>query len=454
MRFATSRACSLALLLFLAACSSGPTTDPAPLDPVPPAPGGGGGRTLNTPNGPAPVSPTPGTVAPPAGATLSRAYTLVMDRHYAANPPRAGECARATHDKWWVYGQDGKVYPTWHPPVDPASGCSFGHEHGRDPQGSVFATLPLPFGIASEALAANDPLNPRDEDHVGHKVEWENRLPAGVPGASPSTRCDVLTKLHQGTHSADALTNNLHEFFYHGRCDVGLEIHWQALSALGRPGEVEGFCAGAGTRVYQAGTASPLNSPAGIGKRFLPDWLGCVEQRVVGQGQHWAISELWIAGFGGDPNGGRTAADRAADLRWGGAVYMSLGDPSRFVDLAQPGKIGRMIDVCAAASMRNTPPCQGITGALPAWDDPRSPFRGTGRSTLLVDSWRQQNRSGITRWYTTPTGGPYSSEPFPGGTMQQFIGTTNGLIAEYYGEKVSRNYGSAAHGGERVHAPN
>jgi len=33
----------------------------------------------------------------------------------------------------------------------------------------------------------------------------------GVAGSVLEVRCDVLTKLHQGTHSKDAFTNNLHE---------------------------------------------------------------------------------------------------------------------------------------------------------------------------------------------------------------------------------------------------
>nr|MCU0627120.1 hypothetical protein [Gemmatimonadaceae bacterium] len=328
--------------------------------------------------------------------------------------------------------------------------------HGRDPAGSVFRDIPLPFGIASEALAVLDPANPRDEDHVGHKVEWENAIPTQRPGEGPSTRCDVLAKLHQGTHSHDALTNNTHEFFYHARCANGLSVHWQALSRLGVPGRVEGFCAGAGTREYDAGTPSPLNSVAGIGKRLLPDRLGCIDPRVIGQGQHWAIGELWIAGFGIEASlSGVTAADRASELRLGGAVYMAVGDPVRFIDLARPERIARMVDVCGAASMRDTPPCRGLAGATVPWDDVRAPFKGASRMTNLVDSFRQRNTTGITRWYTDPFGGRFSSEPFAGGPLIQYVGTTNGFLSEYYNASaVSRDYASAALGGTRVRAPN
>lgn len=441
-------------VITLAGCADGPLPGADPNAPSS-SPTGVGAAMRDAPNGAVRVAPPPGTTLPPGDVPRSRAYTLVLDRHYAANPPRPGECDRATHARWWTYGPDGKVYPTWHPPTDPATGCSFGHEHGRDPGGSVWKDIPLPFGYASEALFAVDPANPRDEDHVGHKVEWENGLASNVPGNPPSTRCDVLTKLHQGTHSHDAIANNTHELFYHIRCANGMELHWQALSRLGTPGEAEGFCAGAGGRVYQGGTPTPANSRFGVGRRFLPDAEGCITPRVVGDGQHWALAELWIAGFGLEASqSGVTAADRASELRLGGAVYMSVGDPARFIDMTQPQRIARMIDVCAAPRMRATPPCAPLGGATVAWDDVRSPFKGAGRKTNLIDSFRMRNTTGATRFYTDVVGSRFSRDSFPGGVLVQWIGPTNGLMAEYYSTSVSRNYASAALGGTTVHAPN
>ncbi|MGL4231150.1 MAG: hypothetical protein ACRCWJ_07255, partial [Casimicrobium sp.] len=72
------------------------------------------------------IRPMPGVTLPPVGAPVSRAYTIVMDRHYSTNPPQPGECSREIHARYWTYGPDGKVYPAWHPPVDPVTGCSFG----------------------------------------------------------------------------------------------------------------------------------------------------------------------------------------------------------------------------------------------------------------------------------------------------------------------------------------
>jgi len=89
-------------------------------------------------------------------------------------------CTPAIHDAYSVVGPDAKRYPTWHPPIDPVTGCSFGHEHGRDPRGSkLYAAVgPIPFGYANEQLDTWDPANPRHEDHVGHKYRMGERRSA------------------------------------------------------------------------------------------------------------------------------------------------------------------------------------------------------------------------------------------------------------------------------------
>ena len=94
-------------------------------------------------------------------------------------PGPRDDCTAAIHNSYSVVGPDGKLYPTWHPPVDPVTGCSFGHDHGRDPRGSALyaAVGPIPFGYANEQLDVYDPANPRHEDHFGHKIEWENNVP-------------------------------------------------------------------------------------------------------------------------------------------------------------------------------------------------------------------------------------------------------------------------------------
>src|SRR5881394_4305209 len=152
-------------------------------------------------------------------------------------PGPRDDCTAAQHDAYSVVGPDHKRYPTWHPPVDPVTGCSFGHDHGRDPRGSALdaAVGPIPFGYANEQLDVYDPANPRHEDHFGHKIEWENNVlmhfGSAAAGSLFEIRCDVLTKLHQGTHSKDAFTNNLHELAYHLRCSDGTKLHITLLAA-------------------------------------------------------------------------------------------------------------------------------------------------------------------------------------------------------------------------------
>ena len=394
-------------------------------------------------------SPPPGVGAPPTAAKLSRAYTTVLDKHYATVRAQPGECSRAVHDRFWVYGLDGKVYPTWHPPVDPQTGCTFGHEHGRDPAGSVWGNRPIPFGFVSEQFEPTAPDRQRDEDHVGHKIEWANNAEAATPGGNPERiRCDILTKLHQGTHSADAMTNNMHELFFDIRCDNGMEVHWKALSRLGQPGRVDGSCAGAGTGQHAPGPASPPSSVGGKGTRALPDWDPCIRARVVEQRQHWAISERWIANYGvAAGESGVTEADRTGNLRLNGAVYMAVSDPPRFMRLEMPGKIGRMIEICQTPQLRALDVCRGSEAGTVPWDDPRSPFLGASRNTLLIDSFEIDNKTGITRWYTDPLGNRISSTPFPGGTMEQHISLAT--KREYFGTEVRANYA-----GRGVHAPN
>src|SRR6266516_230970 len=166
------------------------------------------------------------TPATPGGGTP----TGFAQSYGVWTPGPRDDCTAEIHNAYSVVGPDGKLYPTWHPPVDSATGCSFGHDHGRDPRGSALYAMvgPIPFGYANEQLDVYDPANPRHEDHFGHKVEWENgvRLHFGSAAADAmfDIRCDVLVKLHQGTHSKDAFTNNLHELAYHVRCSDGAAL--------------------------------------------------------------------------------------------------------------------------------------------------------------------------------------------------------------------------------------
>ena len=106
---------------------------------------------------------------PPLEVGDSRAYSIW-------EPTGPDTCTREIHDSYSIVGPDGLRYPTWHPPVDPGTGCTFGHEHGRDPRGSdLYGEVgAIPFGYANQQLDLGTFGASRHEDHVGHKVEWEN----------------------------------------------------------------------------------------------------------------------------------------------------------------------------------------------------------------------------------------------------------------------------------------
>ncbi|MEU4888269.1 MULTISPECIES: VOC family protein [Streptomyces] len=71
-------------------------------------------------------NPSWGKELPPADAPTSRAYDLIVENNDKGYAPRSGECSKEIHARYWDYGPDGKVYPTWHPAKD-AGGCTFGH---------------------------------------------------------------------------------------------------------------------------------------------------------------------------------------------------------------------------------------------------------------------------------------------------------------------------------------
>jgi hypothetical protein len=325
-------------------------------------------------------------------------------------------CTKAIHDGYSVVGPDGLVYPTWHPPVDRITNCTFGHEHGRDPSGSdLFTTVgPIPFGYANQHLEESGFGAPRNEDHVGHKVEWENniRMHVGEGGdAILEVRCDVLVKMHQGTHSPDAFTNNMHEVAYHLRCSDGTGFSATMLTPIGEAGELRASCS---DRHHQAGVPTPANSPDGGGVRIIPD-AACVQTHVLrvegGRSDFGALRENWEVHAEIERADGKTLASFNP--------YFQVLDPSRFFDPTAERKMGRTVDLCFGPTLRaRGGPCEDVAalGAL-AWDDPRSPFKGVHRF-VDINGNNIDNEGGGERWYTDPLGKEGRPLPFPGSIIQ------------------------------------
>jgi hypothetical protein len=374
----------------------------------------------------------------------------------AAWTPGPGDtCPVELHDRFSTIGPDGKRYPTWHPPVDPETGCSFGHEHGRDPRGSrLYGRVgDIPFGYANEQLDLYDPSRRRHEDHVGHKIEWENNVEmhlAGIADQVLDLRCDILTKLHQGTHSKDAFTNNLHELVYHIRCTDGTEIHATLMAAIGKPGEFVRSCDDVHIAV---GPATPANSPEGGGKRLIPDRT-CVERHImVPQGRSSDYSrglhESWQTSSAIRSETGRTLASFNP--------YFQVDLPSRFHDPALANLTGRPIDVCYEAPPTGLKArggaCATATGngtlAGIVFTDPRSPFNGA-RRFVDINSNTVDNTEGPEVWYTDPFGKKGRTTPFPG-SVRQFVSRTNNSAVPFNGPRIGQD---RVYGANGVHAPN
>lgn len=417
---------------------------------------------------------TIGAVAPPE-PEQSTAY---RERNWT--PTAFDTCPASLHRQYSVIGPDGKLYPSWHPPtvVDPATGqtCTFGHEHGDDPATSdIFAWVTdhldasfdrgrgVPFGYVSEALDEWSSVSgavTRHEDNVGHKVVVANdvRLVSASPRGyvrdatgAPIT-CDVLMKVHQGSHSGDALVNNAHELLYAARCTDGSEVISSTMTRFGDANEFNRSCDG--QLVETAGS----NLPDGDGGlRRIPD-RACIDRDVLvpaGRSSSiWALYEVWesanaltkadgteLASF--DPWFGVRNPARA---HAGGVnnLICDLVDVSDMTDEADGGRSnGYPFD-----EVREH---EAETGQQVVKADPTSPFDGAQRDFYL-HATNVANEGGPTTWWTNPYGGDASTEPGPG-LVRQHVGATSNAHwpdLERRSFDLEQDFGA----GNGVHAPN
>jgi hypothetical protein len=442
----------------LATATAGPDPSAGATD-SPPA---SASPTATTSTGPraAGTNPDWGKAMPPADAPVSRAYALITGLKDKGYQPHGSECGWEIHARYWTWGPDGKVYPTWHPARD-ASGCSFGHEHGDDPRtSSLFAKTGWPaFGYTNEMLAPSDPAKQRDEDHVGHKVQARNNVEvhAGdngegnqTPTGAVTMTCDSLIKFHQGTHSPDALTNNLHELIYNAKCQYAdngavIETRFSGLLPVGHPGGFTGTdCTGSGTTEHSnVGPVTPADSPdAGFAGRFIPDST-CAAAVISGQKQIFNMNEFWVTGVFG-----RSAQLKTFQIF---PVFFVL-NPSRYFDPNSPNKIGRQLDLCyQGATGFACDQVRRLNGGKPiAYDDPRSPFNGAQRD-VSPGLFMVQN-DGPTTLYTDVFGRRFSTTPFAGAIEQYIAGSHAGDRTQGTIRGTFNNY--ASNQADGVHAPN
>jgi hemolysin type calcium-binding protein len=434
--------------------------------------GDGGGEV--PPDDP-PVTPPDDPDDPPVVVEpgLSDAY---VNRNWTPTP--YDTCPKSLHDRYSVVGPDGKLYPTWHPPevTDPATGetCSFGHEHGANPAGSdIFGWVSsrlsapgfedragIPFGYGNEELTAYAASNPgvatRFEDHVGHKIDWVNdvdlldadgRYVRDSGGARID--CDYLFKVHQGSHSADATTNNVHELVFAARCSDGTELLTTTMARFGSPNTYSSSCS-PGTAV-QTGTSSPY--PAGGGIRLIPN-RACLEEYVlVPPAQTNRRSDLWALYENWQLESELTTASGSVVASFD--PWFAVRNPSRY---AWPGTgIGRTLDAAwetdpGDGGVANAPPWTEAQAEDPfEYRDPRSPFDGAQRDFYIHDV-EVRNEGGSRNVWTDPYGGNASATPFPGAICQIVSPTDNSGQPELKRRLFGRDEDFGA--GNGVHAPN
>ena len=412
---------------------------------------------------------------PVAETPTSKAY---RERNWT--PTAHDTCSADLHRSFSVIGPDGKLYPTWHPPtvVDPATGttCSFGHEHGDDPATSDIYTWVtdfldaqpaegrgIPFGYVSEALdtyAATRDNVTRHEDNVGHKVVVANDIklvtasPRGYlrDGSGAVVTCDVLMKVHQGSHSGDALINNAHELLYAVKCTDGTEVISSTLTRFGNANEFNRSCTS--DLVETAGS----NLPDGDGgSRLIPDRF-CVDRDVLVPGSQtssiWALYEVWRSANDLTKADGTSLAsfDPAFGVRNPARAHAGGVNSSIFDLVDVPGQV----DPADGGTAKGYPfdevtEHEHATGTQLTKPDPASPFDGAQRDFTLHTT-QVTNAGGPTTWWTDPYGEGGVTAAAPGLVRQHLSSTDNSAWPDL--EKrllnLERDYGN----GNGVHAPN
>ena len=405
------------------------------------------------------------------------------------------------HDLYRVVGPDGLWYPTWHPPVDPATGCKFGHEHGDDPSKANnwaqvkdhyawvkpdgtkdLAEAGIPFGYVNVQMDAwtmanmgsNGSMMPmRHEDHVGHKISTANNFQIGLDSSTtgaqffyPGVTCNYIIENHQGTHSKDAFENNLHEVEYNAACSDGHTLNVNLMGEFGYPGQFTRMCdvQNDRTTIIQTGFSYSDASYPGRsdGSRSITD-RNCVTQGIlVGSGQFsvnayeaWPVS-LAITKANGSAvvDGLNLLFDVEDTIRY---YYPGHVDPvsglvdnlGHTQDLCYENYNGRVAHGGSCDQSTNYGAIKGIT-----WDDPRAGYRGLNRGTYFKPGVTH-NAGSSTVWYTDPFGKNAQTTPCTG-CLKQFVSadTTNyaASVGAFETANVINEFHDDGHG--TVHAPN
>jgi hypothetical protein len=142
-------------------------------------------------------------------------------------PTQGDTCSAAVHNSYSVT-VGGKRYSTWHPPVDPATGCTLGHEHGMDPRlAQADNTLPA-FGLAAEAAGIREP-------HTGYKVDYVNLgdMTATAQSDYEPAPLSSRTVFHMGTGGTGRYSTQHHSLEVDAVWPSGHFVHVNVMADTG-----------------------------------------------------------------------------------------------------------------------------------------------------------------------------------------------------------------------------
>ncbi|MCK5830665.1 MAG: DUF11 domain-containing protein [Methylococcales bacterium] len=377
---------------------------------------------INT-DSPMPLQDMPQTSVPGSGVVRSRGFGI-WPTHLLST------ACIDLHDRYWVSGADAKAYHTWHPAItshpDTGESCDFGHEHGNGPD-----TSPLfvesggwpPFGYAAEVAGGA-----RLEDHVGHKVtvaHWEAAL-----GNAANThnklhaagfQCDWLSKIHQGSHSVDALSNHLHEYFLTVRCNDGstretsTAFSIKIMFTYGKPNQFKEISTN--STLFAQSIKDPNGNPIALAMQLDPTNpnINAINSREFsGAGQFiWKQMnevtqvDLWTENVSIKTGTGSIAI----------GPYYIVKNPARFYNADNTyhpfrGQVGYTINLCYddSGNKKNYTYCDSAPAIKPNWQDSASPYNGTLRA-INFKSLKMYNANGPTRFCTDAYGHTAGSEP-------------------------------------------
>jgi hypothetical protein len=360
----------------------------------------------------------------------------------------------------------------------------------------------IPFGIANEKMDQyynkenRDSVFVRHEDHVGHKIEFVNgesdmvgntthvmqpiNSTGGVnipftKGTDYNTyyptgvKCTHFHEFHQGTHSGDAIKNNLHEVIFHSNCSSTRKeypsntILLTGMMTFGDPAEYVRFCADNRSTVIcsdgkDANGKCIVNDPliSKLPKSVYSNTLGrnmvdkyCLENiEALTKSKYFNPYEIWQGDLRISSPTGKMLAEHGR--QW------DVLDPIRYVDLSTPTGFGYNSQQCGPGGLlyNRTASC-GSGAKNTAWDSPQSPFKGLVRTAYFGRN-RVSNSGGSQIYWSDPLGGNAVTSAFNSGLKQKFSSVEADICrlpecSRLNDRAIQRRFDS---GNGTVHAPN